>query len=246
MRTSRALRTLAAGVAAALLVAGCSGDDGGSDGGDTSQLTARLEAAQKHVTDAPALTISLRTSDLPDGITGLINAKGRGYQGETAGDAAFEGDVDVVSGGSAIKAEVVATGGTVYAKTDLAPVFLTIDPKTLGAPDPAGLLGAKGEGLPVILLETEKLSDEGKSRDGKDVLTTIQGTLPGDVVSTFLPSADPRGSFAVKYRLTDDDVLRDATISGPFYPGADDVTYVVQLAASDDDSTIEPPSKTRR
>ena len=35
---------------------------------------------------------------------------------------------------------------------------------------------------------------EGKqSRDGKDVLTTITGTLPGSVVRTIIPSANAGG-----------------------------------------------------
>jgi len=240
VRTSRAAVLVAIAATFALLT-GCSGNDDKTDNG--GGLSDRLAAAQQHITDADALTISLSTDSLPDGITGLAHAKGRGYQGETAAEAAFEGQVDVISGGSTIKAEVVAVQGKVWAKTDLAPVYLTIDPKTLHAPDPAILLGAKGDGLPVILVKTEKLKDDGKSRDGRDVLTTIKGTLPGDVVHRFLPSADANGTFTVSYRLTDDDVLQDASIKGPFYPGAADVTYRVKLTANDDASTIEPPKR---
>lgn len=239
MRTPRAAVLVAAATFA--LLTGCSGNDGKTE--DGSALADRLAAAQQHITDAEALTISLSTESLPDGITGLSSAKGRGYQGETADGAAFTGDVDVISGGSTIKADVVAVQGKVWAKTDLAPVYLTIDPKTLHAPDPASLLGAKGEGLPLILVETQKLKDGGKSRDGRDVLTTIEGTLPGEVVHRFLPSADAHGTFSVRYRLTDDDVLQDASIKGPFYPGASDVTYQVKLTTNDDASAIEPPKR---
>jgi len=229
-------------------VAGCSGGgDGAHDGDDSAALADRLAAAQQHITDAKALTISLSTDSLPDGLTGLLRAKGRGYQGETVADAAFAGDVDVVSGGSTISAEVIAVGGTVWAKTSLAPtMFLTIDPETLHAPDPASLLGAKGDGLPVILVRTQDLASDGQSRDGKDVLTKITGTLPGDVVHRFLPSADAAKTFAVVYRLTDDDVLRDVRITGPFYPGAADVTYDVVLTANPDATEIEPPAKPGR
>jgi len=237
---------LIAGIAATALVAGCSG--GGDDGkeGNGAELADRLAAAQQHITDAEALTISLSTESLPDGVTGLSNAKGRGYQGETADDAAFEGDVDVVSGGSTIKAEVIAVNGTVWAKTNLAPTFLSIDPQTLHAPDPASLLGAKGDGLPVILVKTESLKEGKRTRDGKLVLTSITGTLPGDVVHQYLPSADANGSFSVTYRLTDDDVLHDARITGPIYPGSPDVTYDVKLTANDDTTAIEPPTKPGR
>ena len=73
------------------------------------------------------------------------------------------------------------------------------------------------------------------------MLTTITGTLPGSVVATIIPSADASATFAVTYRLTDDDELRDATIKGPFYPDGSDVTYTVKLATSDEPVTIKVP-----
>ena len=83
------------------------------------------------------------------------------------------------------------------------------------APDPASLLGAKGDGLPVILTKTDDLAEKGKSRDGKTVLTTITGTIPGEVIRAFLPTADAAGTFKVAYRLTDDDILTDANDHRP-------------------------------
>jgi lipoprotein LprG len=227
-----------------LAVSGCSGSDSTEQQNgtkDTSALTARLTAAQQAITDAPALDISLTTDQLPSGVTGLLSASGRGYQGATLADAAFTGDVNVVVGGSTLKAEVVAVDGKVYAKTGLTPIFLAIDPATLKAPDPAGLLGAEGEGLAVILTTTDDLAENGQSRDGKTVLTSISGTIPGSVISGFLPTADAASTFQVVYRLTEDDTLADATITGPFYPGAADVEYTVVLQPSNDDSEITKP-----
>ncbi len=224
----------------ALVAAGCSG--GGKDGGqDASVLAGRLQTAQKAITDAAALDISLKTNQLPSGVTGLLSAAGRGYQGETVDGAAFTGEVNVVTGGSSLAADVVAVDGKVYAKTSLTPVYLAIDPATLKAPDPAILLGAKGGGLPVILVKTDDLTDQGKSRDGKTVLTTIKGTIAGDVIRAFLPSADENGTFKVTYRLTDDDTLTDASISGPFYPGGADVVYKIVLTPTTNDTPITKP-----
>ncbi len=225
------------------MLAGCSGgDDSGSDGGgDTSALQARLSTAQQAIFDAPALDISLATQELPTGVNGLLSATGRGFQGASTDEAAFTGEVNVTAAGTSVAAEVVAVDGIVYAKTGLTPVFLTLDPATLGAPNPSTLLGAEGEGLATILTETQDLADGGESREGRDVLTTITGTLPGSVIAEFLPTADADGSFPVTYRLTEDDTLADAEISGPFYPGGADVTYTVQLTANDDDSEITKP-----
>ncbi|MGA9714202.1 MAG: LppX_LprAFG lipoprotein [Aeromicrobium sp.] len=241
MRTPRHVIVLALTLVA-LVAAGCSGEDSTEQGGDdTAAIQARLQAAHQAITDAKGLIISLKTTELPSGVTGLLSASGRGYQGATRDDAAFTGDVTVVTGGGSLTAEVVAVAGKVYAKTSLTPVFLAIDPATLKAPDPASLLGAKGDGLPIILTKTDDVAEKGKSRDGKTVLTTVTGTIPGAVIQDFLPTADAEGTFKVTYRLTDDDILTDANITGPFYADGSDVTYAIVLDPTDDATEITKP-----
>jgi lipoprotein LprG len=139
-----------------------------------------------------------------------------------------------------IDAEVVAVDGDVYAQLPFTPGYAPIDPAEYGAPDPAELLAAD-TGVSQWLTSTEDLTDEGESRDGEDVLTSVSGSLPGDVVAGLIPSADEEADFAVEFRLTDADELRDATITGPFYPGGDDVTYDLSVEPSDEDVEISPP-----
>ncbi|MET0819907.1 MAG: LppX_LprAFG lipoprotein [Aeromicrobium sp.] len=223
-------------LAAGLLLSACTGSSDTSDGSDGGGgLTARLADAKKTLDGAETISISLSTKNIPDGVTGLLSASGKGNH-----SPAFTGKVTVVTGGASLGADVIATGGRVYAKTGFLPDFTAIDPETLKAPDPAALLKADG-GITEILTSTEKLTEDGQSRDGKDVLTSIKGSLPGSIVSTIIPSASPSKDFAVTYRLDDDDVLRDATISGPFYPGDETVTYTVALKTSDTPVTIKAP-----
>ncbi len=170
-------------------------------------------------------------------MSGLLSAKGEGNH-----SPAFKGKVTVLTGGTSLGADVIATGGEVLAKTSFSPDYLSIDPATLKAPDPAALFD-KDTGITQILSSTDKLSDGGRSRDGEDVLTTITGTLPGSVVKTIIPSAATDATFKVTYRLDDDDVLRDATLSGPFYGGDSDVSYTVKLTTSDTPVTIEAPNR---
>jgi len=226
-------------VASTLLLTGCTGSSGG-DKGDPGKLQARLAAAKKSLDSAETITISLATAKLPSGVTGLLSAKGKGNH-----SPAFDGKVKVVTGGASIDADVIAVDGKVYAKTGFAPVFLTIKPAQLKAPDPASLLDSDS-GITQILVKTTKVTDGGKSRDGSDMLTTIKGTLPGSLVKDIIPSAAEDKSFAVTYRLDDDDVLRDATLKGPFYPNGGDVTYTVKLTTSDTAVTIEPPTRVGR
>ena len=57
------------------------------------------------------------------------------------------------------------------------------------------------------------------------------------------PSADVDSTFKVTYRLDGYDVLRDATLSGPFYGKGHNVTYTVKLTASETPVTIEAPAR---
>ena len=236
MRTRHLILTLAAST---LVLAGCTGSsDGGK--GDPAKLQARLTKAKASLDAAETITISLATAKLPSGVTGLLSAKGKGNH-----SPAFDGKVKVVTGGSSLDADVIAVEGKVYAKTSFAPVYLTIDPASLKAPDPASLLDSD-TGITQILVKTKKLTEGGKSRDGADVLTTIKGTLPGSLVKDIIPSAAAGKSFVVTYRLDDKNLLRDATLTGPFYPDGGDVTYTVKLTTSDTAVTIEPPTRVGR
>ncbi len=222
----------------AVLLAGCTG--GGDDGGstDTAAVQKRLDAAKRTIDDAETVDVSLTTSSVPDGVSGLLSATGKGNH-----SPAFEGDVKVSSGGATLTAKVIAVDGTVYANTGITPGFLTIDPASLKAPDPAGLLDPDS-GLTSILASTEDLKTGDQSRDGRDVLTSVTGTLPGSVVADIIPSASRQGTFTVTYRLTDEDELRDAKMTGPFYGEGSKVTYTVKLATSDEPVTITAPAAT--
>lgn len=231
-------RPLAALAAATLLtlLAACSGNDGGST--DTAALQERLDTAKTAIDDAETIELALSTDSVPDGVSGLLSATGKGNH-----SPAFEGDVKVSTGGSSLSAEVIAVDGTVYAKTSIAPVFLTIDPASLKAPDPAVLFDPE-DGVSSILQQTDDLAEGDRSRDGQDVLTTITGTLPGSVVARILPTADEDAEFEVSYRLDDDDVLRDARMSGPFYGESSSVTYSLSLTTSDEPVEIAAPAAT--
>lgn len=212
----------------------CSGGSGES----TSSATAaeRLETAATTLSEAEGLTIGLTTEQLPSGVSGLLSAKGEGNH-----SPAFAGTVTVSAGGSSIDAEVIAVGGKVWVKTGFSPDFLTIDPATLGAPDPAALVGTgPGDGLLSLFGATADPTAGKDSRDGAVVLTTITGTVPGSTVVSLLSSADEDASYQVEYRLTDDDELHDATITGPFYGGSS-VTYRLTMSPTDGPVSVEAP-----
>ncbi len=218
----------------AFAASGCSGDDG-DDASTGADLSDRLAAARATLDDAESLALSLSTEKLPSGVTGLLEAQGKGNH-----SPAFEGTVKVSLKGVPVGAEVVSVDDAVLVKTGFSPDFVPMDPTSLGAPDPATLMKTDG-GISSLLTETDGLKEDGESRDGREVLTTITGTIPGSVVRTLIPTAQEGESFDATYRLTDDDELRDVVLDGLFYDADEPVTYTVAVTASDDPVEITAP-----
>lgn len=232
----RSPRLALLGLLIPVLLAGCTGSD---DAVDPDTAATRLDTAAETLGQAERLDFSIAVDGtLPSGVQGLESAKGFGNR-----TPAFEGDVTIAAGGTSFSAEVVAVDGQLWANPGFSPDFFTIDPADYGAPDPATLIGVPGEGV-VALLSDVEVEATSQERDGETVLTAISGTVPGERVAALIPSADPDTDVEVVVRLTDDDEVHDLTLTGVFYPGSDEVTYVVTVAASDESPVIEPPTRT--
>ena len=78
------------------------------------------------------------------------------------------------------------------------------------------------------------------TRDGSEVLTTIDGTIPGEDVKAIFPSAGTE-PFDVTYTLTDDNDIKAISVTGPFYGDAGDVTYDLDFDLDADAVEIEAP-----
>lgn len=230
----RRLTFLLVALLAAGFVAGC-GPDKSDPKVQRDLLKERLTEARERIDNAETINLSLSAKNMPDGTSGLLSATGSGNH-----YPAFKGNVKVITGGATITAEVVAVGSEFMAKPSFAPIFLKLDPARYKAPNPASLFETS-VGFSQILVQTKGLKEGAKSRDGKEILTTISGILPGSVVRAILPSADTAASFPVTYRLTEDNELRDASISGPFYPGVAEVTYDLAITTSSKPITITLP-----
>lgn len=233
-RRLHSLVLLLVAVLAAGALAGC-GPDKSNPKVQRDLLKERLTEARSKLDKAETINLSLAAKNMPDGTSGLLSATGSGNH-----NPAFKGNVKVITGGATVTAEVVAVGSEVMAKPSFAPIFLKVDPASLKAPNPAALFETS-VGFSQVLVETKGLKEGAKSRDGKDVLTTITGRIPGSVVRAILPSAETTASFPVTYRLTEDNELRDASISGPFYPGVADVTYDLAVTTSSEPVSITLP-----
>lgn len=219
------LRAAAAtGLLGVLALAGCTGDDAEADPDEATPAEV-MEVAEQTMAETSGLHLDLTADELPDGVQGLSAARG------VITDApAFDGTITVVFGGSNVEVPVIAVDDTVHAQIPLTTGWSDVDPAEYGAPDPAQLLDPDS-GLPSLLPRTEDL-EKGESvrggQDNREVLTEYTGTVPGEAVARMIPSATG-DSFDAAYTVTDDGELREAVLTGVFYPDSEPMTYTVGL-----------------
>jgi lipoprotein LprG len=224
--------TLPIVTAVVVVLAGCGGGSGGSN---VDPATALKTAGQK-LADTSGVTLSLTTSDLPDGVQGVKAAAG------TVTDApAFDGTLTAVISAGTFQVPVKSVDGKVYAKIPLTPAFAPINPGDYGAPDP-GLLISADKGIPAILAATTdaKAGDQIRGgTDNKEVLSTYSGTVPASAVGNLIPGAS--GDFHATYGIADNGELRQATLTGAFYSGQPSLTYTLVLTDYGTSTDIAAP-----
>ena len=209
------------GLALVVALSGCSSDDPGTpQQSPTEQL-----AATKTVFDtAKTVQLDLSSRDVPPRENGVTAAKVAGVIDVT--EPKFQGTITGTIEGVAGTIDVIAIGETAYLKF-FTPDYKETDLDTLNAPNPAMFFDPE-TGISAVLPQTVNPKDDGQTRSGKEVLTKISGTLPGSTVADLFHLGDGTGTYAVSYGITDAAELRTATLTGPFFPGAQ-ATYVVTL-----------------
>ena len=230
--TARTRSTALALALAAVLLGGtaCSGD-----AKPETSPTDTLAAAKKNLDATSGVTIGLSTPQLPTGVNGLVKA-----DGVATHDPAFKGTIKVAASGITADAAVVAVDGVVYAKLPFTSKFVKIDPADYGAPDPADLMNPDG-GLSSLLTAAEGVKKGDSVRDGKVVLSSYTGTVPGKDVAAVIPSADASANFDATFTVDDRNQLSRAVLRGPFYPKADSVVYSITFRDYGSNPTITKP-----
>ena len=216
------------------LVAGCSDDQGSvSDQRSPDEV---MKLAKTTLDETSGVNISLKTTDLPAGVTGVKEATGVGVH-----PAAFEGTLTVPLAGNDFNVPVIAVDNKVYAQIPLTPGWSDVDPAEYGAPDPATLMSPE-TGFSSLLPATEGL-EEGESvrggEDNKEVLTEFTGTVPDTAVRNILPGAT--GDFDATYTISADGELREAVLTGVFYPNTDSMTYTIGFEDYGSEKKIAAP-----
>jgi lipoprotein LprG len=213
-----------------MLLAGCGGSDTPED-----SPTQVLAAAKKQLDTTSGVRIGLSTPKLPTGVDGLLSATGIGTHAP-----AFQGTIKVAAKGFTADADVVAVDGEVHAKLPFTKRFTVIDPADYGAPDPASLLDPE-DGLSSLLTSATGMKSDGEVREGKTVLRSYTGTVPGRSVAAVIPSATPGATFGATFTVGARDRLSKAVLTGPFYPESGDVTYTITFDQYDTEKDIAAP-----
>jgi len=206
MRRPRLLLAVAGPLALGLVLtlAGCSG---GNAVPPKQSPTQQLTAAKQAFDAAKTVQLDLSSRNVPARENGVTRAKGAGVIDLTT--PKFQGTITGTIKGLAGTIDVIAIGADTYLK------FFTPDYK-------------KTDFDSALLPQTANPRDDGQTRAGTEVLSTISGTLPGSTIDQLFHLGDGTGTYAVSYGLTDANQLRNATLTGPFFPGAP-ATYVVTL-----------------
>lgn len=221
---------LLAGLVLGLLpLSACGGSDSPSSKAPVSD---RLAAAKKTLDETKGVTFALAADDLPSGVSGVLKASG-----ELNHQPAFKGKITVVQSGLNLTVDVVGVDGKTYIKYGL---WQDLDPAQYGAPEPGTLLDP-ADGLSSFLTSAKDTEAGKDTRDGKDISSTITGTLSGDVVSALIPTAVESGEFEATFTLNQDDTLTRIKLTGPFYSDADDVTYTVDFSDYGESTKITEP-----
>ncbi len=220
----------------ALAASGCTGQDDDepiSQGKDPDEV---MSLAKENLDETSGVRISLSTKDLPDGVQGISNAEGTGIH-----PPAFEGQITAEVSGLSVDVDVIATDGKVWIKY-LTPIFTEADPADYGAPDPAELMATEG-GLSDLLVNTDDLESGDEVRGGEnneEILTEYTGTVPASFVETVIPSASG-DDFDAAYTINADGELRQAKLTGEFYPDAGENTYTIDFDDYGTEKDISAP-----
>ncbi|MFV0461659.1 MAG: LppX_LprAFG lipoprotein [Nostocoides sp.] len=214
---------------AALAASACTSDDPAA----TPSASPQEVLAQVHdvLVAGGGLTIALSSSAVPTNVNGVTAAAGQGVVDPD--EPKFKGTVTGTIRGVAGTINVITIGDSAWMKLftpDYAPVSLT----DLGAPNPSDLFDPK-TGIAHLVVATRDPQAGKPRRQGKEILKTYTGTLPGEPVRTLLNLGAGTGDFQVEYGVADGHQLRATTITGAFYPGA---TSTYTLTLTDFGSTV--------
>lgn len=224
------LRVLGALVTVVVL-AGCSG--GSDSGGGPDEL---LTGARAKLDQTNSVHFTLTSAGVPAGGTRLT-----GGDGVIARPASFQGKLAVLLNGNQVSIDLTSVDGKVYAKLPFSTTYRTVDPASFGLSDPAGLIDAR-TGVSQMFTQLTNVKEGGRQRIGGDVVTEVDGTVPGALVADLLTSADPAQPVRAALFVTEAKELRQVKLTGPFFAKGTSSTFTLLLDRYGEKVSITAPT----
>ncbi len=225
----RSTRLTAAVLAAAGVLAGCSG-------GSEESAPDLLARAKTVLDEAASVHFVLGSENPPETGTALL-----GGEGDLARPSSFEGTLQVRAAGGSLDLEVVSVDGTVYAQLPFTTGFTEVDPGQFGFGDPGALLDPD-TGISQLLAEAQEAELGEERRVDGEVVREVTAQLPGQLVADLLTSQDPEQDVSARFSVaTESGELRRAELSGPFFAAEEDATFVLELGDFGADVDITAP-----
>jgi lipoprotein LprG len=215
-----------------LVVTGCSG---GSDGA-AAKPADLLAAARTSLDRTNTLHFTLTSADVPENGTRLVAG-----DGVVARPKSFQGKLSILLNGSKVSIDLISAEGKVYAKLPFSNSFQVTNPAAFGLSDPAGLIDSK-TGITRMFGELTEVASKGEQRIGDDVVTQLNGSLPGSLVEDLLTSADPATPVKTELYITKSNKqLRRVVLTGPFFEKGKNSTFNLLLDKYGTAVTITAP-----
>jgi hypothetical protein len=231
-RSRSALRVV--GVLTVIVLAGCSGSKKSTAGAtDSADQLARARAS---LASAATVHFTLTSTNVPTNGTRLVDG-----EGVIVRPAQFEGTLSILLNGSKVSVDLISAGGQVYAKLPFSSGFQVTKPADFGLSDPAKLIDPT-TGIARMFSELTGVTDQGQERIGDDVVTQLNGSLPGTLVDALLTDADPAQPVKAElYITTSTHQLRRVVMTGPIYTKGVDSTFNVLLDRYSAPATVTAP-----
>jgi hypothetical protein len=229
------LRVLTTLMISFLLLTACSGSSSGSGAGSGGAADL-LSGARSHLDAASSVHFALTSSNLPGGGTQLTSG-----EGVIARPASFQGKLGLLLNGQQVSVDLTSVGGTVYAKLPFSASYQTVDPASFGLSDPARLIDPK-TGVSQLFGQLTNVKEGGKQRIRGDVVTEVDGTVPGRLIDDLLTSADPAQPVKAALFVTDSKELRQVKLTGPFFAKGTESTFTLLLDGYGQKVTITKPT----
>jgi lipoprotein LprG len=235
MHSSRTRPALwAVGVLTVILLAGCSNDQ--KSAASPADSTALLTAARTSLAGASTVHFTLTSTDVPTDGTRLVDG-----QGVIVRPKQFQGNLSILISGNKVSVELISAGGKVYAKLPFSNSFQVTNPSDFGLSDPAKLIDPN-TGIARMFGELTAVTNKGQLRVGNDVVTQLNGALPGTLVDALLTDADPAQPVQTELYITKDThQLRRVVMTGPIYTKGVESTFNLLLDQYSAPATVTAP-----